>query len=150
MDSLAQWGSGLLIVGGALLCGVLILIGGIAVAVFRSGLIGDVLEGLGGAVGGYEDDSPARPRRRSGASARTRAQAIRAQYDQEFDAQVGSDSDPGVPASPRFESGSSEPIGLGDEDSPDHASRARRRRRRRSELDDRDDEMDAYFDDMEL
>lgn len=147
MESLGQLGNGLLIVGGALLCGVLILIGGILVAVLRSGLIGDVLQGLGGAVGDYEDEYQPRSRSRSGGSARSRVQDIRSQYDREFDTQIDTDYEERALPAQDFEAdlGATSRV----DDRLDRAAQARRRRRR-SQMDDYDDEMDAFFDDMEL
>lgn len=149
METVNQWGSGLLIVGGALLCGLLILVGGVIVAVLRTGIVGDLLAGLGGAVGAYEDTPEASSRRipRTG-SARSRARALREQADREFYNQVGEEGEPPDRGNDRVELGAVE-RSVRPRDTFDAASRARSRRRR-SEVDDFEDELDAFLDDTEL
>lgn len=146
MDSVSQWGTGLLLVGGALLCGLLILIGGILVAVLRSGILGDLLAGLGGAVDMIGDEPEGRSRvlPRAG-RARARARAVREKVDQEFHGADAADH----PAASDFNLDTGAPSVEESLPRQDAASRARERRRR-SEFDDFQDELDAFFDDTEL
>ncbi len=145
METVSQWGTGVLVVGGALLCGLLILIGGILVAVLRSGILGDLLAGLGGTVDGIAEVPEGRSRRlpRTG-SARSRARALREQADREFHGQEPESTDALSGSVPGREAPTRTP-----ESRMDAANRARERRRR-SEFDDFQDELDAFFDDTEL
>ncbi len=146
--SIAELGTGLGIVIVAVLCGGLILLGGIVLVIVRSGILGTLLSGLGGIVapddGGDVSVSAGHARRR-GRAARARAAEIRARYEREFDPQAAdltvrpAGTTPVRPVTPPGEPALPEADGW-IEPAP----------RRRSARDDYDDELDAYLEESEL
>ncbi len=155
MESVPPIGTTAVVVIGAVACLGLIILGGVLWVVVRSGIFGDVLGGLGVALGRsdkdlgdaglFGEDTPdyrPRPRRSGG---RRNAADIRARYDQQFDARLGGGEQGAVRPPPAPPSRLDEPS-----DRPDEASKRRYKRRFYEEDADRDDEIDSFIDDLEL
>ncbi|NPV67476.1 MAG: hypothetical protein HPY64_10060 [Anaerolineae bacterium] len=145
MDSLQQASPTITLLC-ALACGLLIFAGGIGFVIVRSGLVARLVGQLE-----TEDEAPV-PRRAVRRPLRTRADQIRTQLDQEFDARLSGDPsafipDANVVPASRYARAADEGF---DDPVPGKGRAASARRRFRRGLDDYDDEMDAYFDDTEL
>jgi len=117
------------------LCVVGILVGGLGLLVVRSGLFGGLLGGLRDTLAGQEEEPVGRiPVARARRSSLSSVDDIRARYDRQFYGEIeGEDA-------------------VGDFPERDVSVQDREpyKRRFREENADFDDEMDAFFDDMEL
>jgi hypothetical protein len=155
MESLPQIGTAAVVVICAGLCLVAILIGGVLLLIVRSGILGDLASGAGAALGrrdkdlgdaglwGQDEAIPEYRRRRSVGS--RSAADIRAQYDQQFIAQVGGRLGDAAPPPPTPDQ-DVDPSVLPDSD----PARRRHKRRFQEEDADADDEIDSFIDDLEL
>ncbi|GAB4575446.1 MAG: hypothetical protein Kow0077_26980 [Anaerolineae bacterium] len=139
METVGQITGGALLIGLAILCGLAIFVLGVIIAIVRSGVLADLLAGLSGTASLINDDpAPMPATRRQGGDARKRAAQVRAQIEREFYGDQPPPRDRPSADSPPSEGGLPE------------LERDKRAWRRRSREDDRDDELDAFLDDMEL
>ena len=139
----------------AVACGLSILLGGGLFLVLRSGLLWRLFGAAGGLLNGddalgreglFGDESTtsARPHVPTQGRAADRVAEIRARYDQAFD----SGRTPPSTADPDPDLADAHPSALTDVEL--RRDKARYKRRFRQENPDLDDEMDAFFDDMQL
>lgn len=152
---IGQIGTAALVIILAVLCVGGIVVGGLLLMFFRSGILGDLFGGVTGAMSGRDEDlgagglfgeeeggSDYRSRR---SDPYRRVDEIRARYDQQFHSgaggDTGSDWTPGAlpPEEDGYESFNDE-----------YDAKRPYKRRFREENAGYDDEMDAYFDDTQL